>query len=251
MGAALSLSKYASSLTPAVAMNPANKQLSVLRKEDEASYLKVIAMLLMRTAELLNVSAANSLSTIQTADLTVRIGKQYYYLRMEELVYVFNRAQNGVYGKDYNRLDAPTVMGWIEQYDVNERTPLVVSLHERAAQQSDQKAVRHASDEELQEYVNRVAEPGEVVNVSQLGEEEKAKLQVNVEVQALYDQMAVGQKTKTDAGDQKRWTDRVPKTVQDEFAEARARYVREKQEGIVTDYAQAQSVDTDFEEIND
>ncbi|MBO0947556.1 hypothetical protein [Fibrella forsythiae] len=251
MGAALSLSKYATSLTPAMAMHPANKQLSVLRKEDEAKYLKVIATLLMRTAELLNVSAANSLSTIQTADLAIRIGKSYYYLRLEELVYVFNRAQNGVYGKDYNRLDAPTVMGWLDRYDIDERTPLVLSMNQVAAaklenpdMQPDERAKR--------EYLERARAAGHnVPDYDQLTAEQHGQLEKYTSVRELYDRVAAGKKTEVSQSESERWANRVPKTVQEQFAEARTRWVQEKKEGIVADYAQANSTDTDFEEINE
>ena len=249
MGAALSLSKYATALTPALAMNPANKQLSVLRKEDEANYLKMIALLLMRTAELLNVSAANSLSTIQTADLAIRIGQAYYYLRMEELVYVFNRAQNGIYGKDYNRLDAPTVMGWLERYDVDERTPLAIQMNETAIARSINPE-KQPDQQAKQAYLERARQNGfEVPDYQDLTEKQHQQLAHNTTVRDLYDRVAAGQKT--DTSDRVRWADRVPAAVEEEFTEARKRYAREKKEGIVTDYARSQSIDTDFEEVTE
>ncbi|MDB5240105.1 MAG: hypothetical protein JWP57_730 [Spirosoma sp.] len=149
----MNLSRFCAALTPAQALSPENKQLSVLKKEDETHYLKVVALLLTRCRELLNIKPENSLSVMQTVDLAYRIGKDYYYLRLEEILYVIQQATSGRYGKDYNRLDAATVMGWLERYDVEERTPLVVNRSQQPVVESAQPL----NDEELDKFYQRVA----------------------------------------------------------------------------------------------
>ena len=118
--------EYCASLTPVVAMNPARPQLSELRRDDSNLFQKSISLALMRLENDLNVT--NTLSGEQTVDLTRKIGKRFYFFRFEEILYVLERGAMGRYGKNYNRLDAEVITGWLDYYDVNERTPQAVAL---------------------------------------------------------------------------------------------------------------------------
>lgn len=145
--------------------------LSGLRKADEAAYLKTIGLLLLRTMELLN--ATNSLTTAQIADLTVRISKQYYYFRLDELVYVLDRGAQGEYGRDYNRVDAGLIMGWLEQYDTTERLWAVEEARQQAYVETPTEPL---SDELLGKLYQRVraGEKTEIVHVApRFSEQEK------------------------------------------------------------------------------
>ncbi|MBN8826469.1 MULTISPECIES: hypothetical protein [unclassified Spirosoma] len=119
------LSKYTANLTPEKAINAPGVQLSVIRRHNESSFYKTISLLLDRAKILLN--ATNTLTPIQISDCAARIAKHYYYLKIDEILLVIQRAVDGYYGKDYNRIDGGVVMEWIRRYDVEERTPLVVA----------------------------------------------------------------------------------------------------------------------------
>lgn len=47
--------------------------------------------------------------------------KQYYYLSLEEIAYVFNKGIMGTYLMPYNKLDSSVVFDWIHRYDSKER----------------------------------------------------------------------------------------------------------------------------------
>ena len=150
--ATLALSDYASNLTPKLAMSEEHAQISVLRKTDPSSYLKTIGLLILRLNGQFNV--ARPMNTEQIADLTARIGKKFYYLRLAELFYVFDQAVSGRYGPAYQSLDSETVMSWIEKYDVTERTPVAIAVSSERAEQKQGKL----SDSEYGDFLQRVAD---------------------------------------------------------------------------------------------
>jgi hypothetical protein len=156
MDALLSLSAFESKLTVAKVTALENTPLSVIRKENEGTFLKAISLMLIRVTELINVT--NSLTPAQIAMLTTSIGDKYYYLRLEELAYVFSGACNGRYGKSYNRLDAEIVMAWIENYDVNERTPFVVA-REQSGLSAANKAIQNADMAKVYQAFKSEPEP--------------------------------------------------------------------------------------------
>jgi hypothetical protein len=120
------ITDYIGSLTPVQAMNPANDQLSGLRRKDPNVYSKAVGLALIRFTEIVNI--ANTLTTDQIDDLITRIGKEYYYFRFDEVLYVLEKGANGKYGPLYQTIDASVIMSWMEKYDVNERTPRAVEL---------------------------------------------------------------------------------------------------------------------------
>lgn len=213
LSSAMELSRYCSNLTPVAAMSPVTAPLSLLRREHETDYLKAIALLVMRAMELVN--ATNTLSTTQIADLTMRIGKTYFYLRLPEILLCFQRAADGAYGTDYNRIDAAKVMGWLEQYDVNERTPAAERLRLEAddARRKEADTVEgetpadEVTEADMRAYLERAkAEGHNVPEFNELTDEQRTQLMKYVPVRKLYDRVAAGEKTYT--GDQLRMSQR-------------------------------------------
>lgn len=143
------INEFCAALTPVMAMDPDNLQLSVLRKQDVALYRKAIALALLRLTEGLNVT--NTLTDNQISKLTTTIGQTYYYLRFEELLYIFEKGASGGYGKDFNRLDGSVIMQWIEQYDVEERTDQAIAL----AQQRQGPKPEPLTDDQLKEFYRK------------------------------------------------------------------------------------------------
>lgn len=193
--AAISLNLYTADLTPAEAMNAPGVALSMLRRFDEASYFKTIAMVLSRAIESLN--ATNTLTNNQIADLAVRIGKKFYFYKLDELLLVIQRATDGRYGRDFNRIDTSIVLDWITRYDVEERAPLVIAQSTEKPSDLD-KSTAPLNDEQYEQFLERVAAGKKTV--------------VNPEPKRLAD------------------NNRAAQTA------ARARYVQEKAAGIVQDY---------------
>ncbi len=164
--ASMSLSRYCTELTPFNAQSHVSAQLSLLRKESEKGYLKAISLLIIRLTESLNIT--NTLSVNQIADLAVRIGKRFYYLRLPELMYVFQRASDGAYGSDYNRLDAAKVLGWIERYDLEERLTAIESQRG-----TFDETAKPLNDEQLTAFYKRVADGEKTVNTEHLRNSER------------------------------------------------------------------------------
>lgn len=194
--ASVQLSRYSAELSVSQALNAPGCQLSVLRRYDENTYYKTIILLLTRAKELLN--ATNTLSNSQMADLAVRISKEFYFYKLEELLLIIQKATDGRYGRDFNRLDASVVMDWIRRYDIEERTPLVTNKATEKPSDLPDKPTK-LNDEQLQAFHDRVA----------AGE----KTVVNPEPKRVADLDREAQKA------------------------ARMRYVEEKKTGIVADYS--------------
>ncbi|WP_460963010.1 hypothetical protein [Spirosoma litoris] len=149
------ITTHCNGLTPVVAMHPEKPQLSLMRKEDPAMCQKALALAIMRMTELINVT--NTLTLDQADDLIARISGTYYYLRLDEILYVFEKGINGKFGRTFNTLDASVVMGWIEKYDVNERTERAIELA-RSNQGEQQK---HLTKAELTEFYQKASIPNQ------------------------------------------------------------------------------------------
>jgi hypothetical protein len=94
-------------------------QISFLRKENERVLEYVISLLIETLAMQFNVK--ESFSGLQIVDCTLSVLEKYWYLRPEEIMYVFKQGKLGAYGPVYNKLDAPTILTWIHKYDTDER----------------------------------------------------------------------------------------------------------------------------------
>lgn len=60
----------------------------------------------------------NVIQVNMTAELIL---EQYWYLKLEEILLVFKNAMKLKYGKLFDRIDGGVIMGWISEYDINER----------------------------------------------------------------------------------------------------------------------------------
>lgn len=129
-------------------------QIAELRKESKPELLKAVSTLITTTAMSLNIT--NTVNSFQVYEAAELICKEFWFLRLEELILVFRNIKTGVYGKDYNRLDVSTISQCIRMYDAGESKMAVM---ERKI--ADQKS------KELQ---------SEGAWVRELGEKERAEL---------------------------------------------------------------------------
>ena len=53
------------------------------------------------------------------------IRESYYWLSPQEVAYVFKQGMRGKYGKSYNVVDGELLIGWLADYDANERAQVV------------------------------------------------------------------------------------------------------------------------------
>jgi|GEM_PF-5384521 len=94
-------------------------QISFLKKANPDVLEHVISLLIDTLAVQFNVK--DNFSGIQIVDCTLTIIEKYWYLRPEEIMFVFKQGKLGFYGPVYNKLDTHTILSWIHKYDTEER----------------------------------------------------------------------------------------------------------------------------------
>ena len=94
-------------------------QISGMRKEDPETLENLLMAMLSMLAGAFNVKAGFTSDSMYECVLLVI--EKYWYLRPEEVMYVFKRAKMGEYGPVFNKLDIATVMEWLHKYDTEER----------------------------------------------------------------------------------------------------------------------------------
>lgn len=77
---------------------------------------KFISFLILSFASSVNFGDGRNLDSYQIFEIADVLLEETKYYRLEDLIFCFKRAKQGKYGKFYNRLDVPTVLGIWEQY---------------------------------------------------------------------------------------------------------------------------------------
>lgn len=129
-------------------------QISSLRIHSRESLENLILILIQQAAESLNVKG--TLSNAMLYECTQMIINDYWHLRPEEIMYCFRRGKTGAYGKDYNRLDTATIMGWLHEYDTGERLSILET--ERIRQQKQERQQAQQDAETIAQFVYPDAE---------------------------------------------------------------------------------------------
>ena len=90
------------------------KSLSTLAKENAEAVVDHVVMMIMEVKKFWMVDRSiTSEAAFQVAHLIV---SEFPFLTLEELCVCFNQARKGHYGEDYQRLDGPTIMKWMQNY---------------------------------------------------------------------------------------------------------------------------------------
>ena len=98
-----------------------NNSLAVYRREiGEDPVLAILELHLLAFNESLNVS--NPLTSMQIKEIALEISTLYYCLNLAEIYYVFRKAKRGEYGKFYNSINMPEVLGWFANYSEERMT---------------------------------------------------------------------------------------------------------------------------------
>ena len=99
-------------------VNEAQKglQISSIRKDHEKD-LNVMLICLITDC----VNFLGGMDDRLIGMLITQIKEKYWYLNIEEIAYIMHRAISGYY-KIYGKLSPVMIMGWLNEYDVSERT---------------------------------------------------------------------------------------------------------------------------------
>ncbi len=130
-------------MTPALAL-ASGEQLSRLRQRDKPALLKALSLLITQLGNSFNVG--KNVDTLQVYECATLLAEKYWYLRLEEFVYVFKQARLGKYGKVYDRLDVQVISDWLTTYDTGER---LAEMERRRQVQLEQEMDSKLSAEEL------------------------------------------------------------------------------------------------------
>ncbi len=113
-----------------------------LADSNEEAVIDHIVMMLMEVKLFFIVDRCyNESGAFVIANLIVA---EFAHLTLEELCVCFNLARKGAYGEDFNRLDGPTVMRWVQKYN-KERM-------DRLALKQWDKRVQHSTDNDRGRY---------------------------------------------------------------------------------------------------
>lgn len=77
-------------------------------------------------------NVGKTMSDVQISFVRETLKTDYYYLKLDEVRFVFNQAKKGKYGQVYDRIDCAIICGWLDQY-VSERDQIITEkrIHEK------------------------------------------------------------------------------------------------------------------------
>lgn len=137
------------SLTVPQILNSSEYSLVSIKKNEGETF--VIAFLIkMINHAIGNFNVTNSMSGTQVTEVAKSILKMYWGYKISDFKLCFDRARNGFYGTNFNRIDQEIVMGWIHSYSI-ERDEEVALL--RQTESNDKKADAKTFSSQLVEVV--------------------------------------------------------------------------------------------------
>ena len=125
----------------------------------------ILKLMFAKTARAFNI--ARNIEPAQIVDLVQTIESEFYFLKLSEVYLILKNAKMGKYGKLYERIDEPTILGWFNEY-VEER---VVHFERQTTLKHDQ-ATSHEKGRSYDNFVsnlymnNQKAEEDRVRNIA-------------------------------------------------------------------------------------
>lgn len=116
-----------SKITPAKAIEHGTS-MAIMKKTPE--YFKKMHVLIQNLEYYYGVK--ERLSPQQIAEMNHGLARRFWYLKLEELIYVFTKAKTGFYGSLFKRgarrIDSDLLSSWIDEYDRTERQQAVETV---------------------------------------------------------------------------------------------------------------------------
>lgn len=100
-----------------IALLPSFPTLKELDTENPQEILDTIILMVSWVDENFNVSTDMTESQMEMVAQTIIV--KHGSFRLEDVTKCFSNAIRGLYGKNFNRLDPPVVLGWIQQYETD------------------------------------------------------------------------------------------------------------------------------------
>lgn len=128
---------YQRAITAKNAYDPDIDQISVLRRDDYDNLFATIMALIDYCDKQYNVT--RGLSDEQCEQISEDIISDFWYLRLNEVVFACKKGVSGGYGKGYSKVDKETIFEWINEYNKSDRESTIYSQRiEKAQQQKEQ-----------------------------------------------------------------------------------------------------------------
>lgn len=130
----IALIEFSANVTLPVAIN--GQAILVLKKENgDGEIIKSLCNVINHFQDMLNVT--NKLNEVQLMDTAITILKEYYYLKLEEIIYILQRMKTGKFGKFFNRLDVAIICECIEVYLNSEERAIYFEREAQAYKKSE------------------------------------------------------------------------------------------------------------------
>ena len=97
--------------------------LASMRVKDKELAENMLKLMFAKTARAFNIT--RNIEPGQIVELVDVVMHDFYYLKLSEIFYVLKQAKMGKFGKTYERLDEPTILGWFNTY-ADERAVIAV-----------------------------------------------------------------------------------------------------------------------------
>jgi len=90
---------------------------SLLLKNDPKAFKLALSLLIEKTL----MDFGQEFNEHQLYSAVEKICIKYWFLKIDELAFVLNKATLGEYGQVYGKVTVVTIMSWLHKYDVEER----------------------------------------------------------------------------------------------------------------------------------
>lgn len=114
----------------------AENQISFYNKNTPATLEGALMFLILDLCN--SFSGTFKITTQQAESICESIKAKYWYLRIEEIIYVFAKIKNGEFGEGYGGIDQSKIIRALQKYDIEERLNSIVTYkHEVTGKESE------------------------------------------------------------------------------------------------------------------
>lgn len=125
---------------------------SAIAKNNGHNIVKdTLCLMFAKVVRVFNV--ARNADPTQIVEAVELIESEYFWLKLSDIYFICKQAKMGKYGKTYERIDVPTILGWVETH-VNER---LMIAEEKSLQEHD-KYSGHEKDRKYDGYISKLHE---------------------------------------------------------------------------------------------
>lgn len=104
-------------------------QISLLKAAD-SPFVELVLRLLVQDI-ITHYNASERVSEDYSKRIVNNLIEKFWWIRVEEIAYVFNRAKNGAYGKVYGVPSEHTFFEWFREYELNDRENEILSINRK------------------------------------------------------------------------------------------------------------------------